>query len=178
MLVTIFSKILGRIRQTTQALFAWSRPVEDHLAAQYLTPELFELFCRMSRSDRQHHIRVLKYLLNSGQTHPSLIVAALLHDVGKTSVRITIVDRVLAVLVKTISPNHFSQWSKGRSSGWRKAFVVSAQHPAWGAEMVATVGGDALAVQLIREHQNSFSKSMSEEFQTLLKWLKEADDTS
>lgn len=170
--------MFGRVRQTILALFAWSRPADDMLAADHLPPALFTLYQRMSRSDRQHHLRVFKTLLHRNHHHPALLQAALLHDVGKTRVRFTIIDRIIAVLVKKLLPRHFKKWSQGEPRGWRKALIASAHHPAWGAEMVATAAGDELVVELIRHHQSPVSAEMEPTFKTLLLQLQAADDAS
>ena len=169
----------GRIRQTFQALFAWLRPVDDDLARQHLSPAAFELFMRMPRSDRQHHLRVFEKLRAAGHTHPALLTAALLHDVGKTRTAFTIPDRILAVVVKKLWPARFDQWSQGRPMGWQRAFVVSAQHPAWGADMLAAIDGDPLAVQLIRYHQDCVADVPDDDtLRTLLQHLQTMDDIS
>lgn len=171
--------IFGRVRQTLQALLAWSRPVDDELADSYLSPELFALFQTMSRSDRQHHLRVLRHLLGQGQVHPSLMVAALLHDVGKTRVRFSIPERMMAVAVEKLFPSLFKRWSRDEAKGWRRGFVVSAKHPEWGAEMVEAAGGDALTVKLIRYHQSKVSDiTDNESVRKWLQYLQQADNAS
>jgi hypothetical protein len=161
-----------------QALFAWTRAVDDDLAASYLGPELFALFQTMSRSDRQHHLRVLRHLLGQERDHPSLMVAALLHDVGKTRVRFTIPERMMAVAVEKVIPPMFERWSRGEARGWRRGFVVSAKHPEWGADMVAAAGGDALAVKLILYHQSRVSDIPDDEIKMWLPYLQMADNAS
>lgn len=169
----------GRVRQTLQVITAWIRPVDDDaLAAEYLDPALLELFQTMRRSDRQHHLRVLKYLLKRGHNHPSLLVAALLHDVGKTRTRLTIIDRILAVLVKALLPRRFERWSQSEPRGWRRAFVVSAYHPIWGAEMIIAAGGEPLAADLTRFHQTSPGEIQDDNLRDLLIKLQAADDVS
>lgn len=168
----------GRIRQTLQALTAFFRPVDDGLAEKYLSTSQLALFKRMSRAERQHHLRVLKKLLKRGQTHPALLVAALLHDVGKTQTRFTLIERILAVLVKKFLPERFVQWSRHTPTGWRRAFVVSACHPAWGAAMADAAGSDPLALALIRHHQDKLQVVPRDEFENLLAALQAADDIS
>lgn len=168
----------GRVRQTLQAISAWSRPVDDTLAASYLSPALLALYRQMSRSDRQHHLRVLRHLLADGHTEPALLVAALLHDVGKTRARFGVFDRILATVVKKIAPQYFAEWGKGEPRGWRRPFVISAQHPAWGAEMLVAAGAEPLAVALTRLHQDDLSQLHELPLKTLLGYLQAADDAS
>ncbi len=171
--------VFTRVRQTLQALTASLRPVEDDLAAEYLTPELFALFMTMRRSDRQHHVRVLKYLLAQNSEDTALHYAALLHDVGKTRVSISIFHRILAVLGKRFFPRRFEQWGQGEPTGWRKAFVVSVQHPAWGAEFFDAHADNKQASDLIRYHQDSVATTpLTDTQKELLQQLQIADDAS
>lgn len=170
--------MIGRVRQTLQATFAWVLPLDEQRAKVYLTEAQFALFQTMRRSERQHHLRVLDKLLKKGCDHPALMTAALLHDVGKTRARFTIVERILAVLVKKFLPRQFETWASGEAKGWRQPFVVSDQHPVWGAEMVAAVGGDVLVVELIRQHQTRLTHAPQNEFEKLLVGLQASDDVS
>ncbi len=170
--------ITYRAWQTAQALTANWRPVADHLAKDALPAPLFALFLSMSRNDRQHHLRVYRQLLAQGHTHPALLQAALLHDVGKTRLRFNVLDRIGVVVVKMLLPHKFEEWGQGEAKGWRRAIVVSAQHPLWGAEMVAALGGDPLAVQLIAHHQDPIMSNLPPTIHELLPVLKAADDAN
>jgi len=141
-----------RFRQGVRALASWFSAADDGLAREYLTPDLFALYRRMRRSERQHSLRVLQQLIAGGKTHPDLLTAALLHDVGKTRTHFFLPEKVLVVLVKAAVPRRMQQWGSGPAHGWRRPFAVSVQHPTWGAEMVAAAGGTPLAVELIRRH--------------------------
>ncbi len=170
--------MIGRVRQTLQATFAWVLPLDERCAKLHLSEAEFALFKTMRRSERQHHLRVLEKLLKKGQNHPALITAALLHDVGKTRARFTIIERILAVLVKKFLPRQFETWASGEAKSWRQPFVMSAKHPEWGAEMVATAGGDAMAVELICQHQTRLNHPPTNEFEKLLVELQISDDVS
>jgi hypothetical protein len=148
-----------RFRQGLRALESRLRPVDDTLAGEYLSPALYTLYRRMRRSERQHSLRVLHSLIAAGHTDPDLLVAALLHDVGKTRTRFFLPEKVLVVLVKAASPGLYWRWGSGSARGWRRPFAVSVQHPAWGADMVAAAGGSPLAVELIRRHADSLESS-------------------
>ncbi len=141
-----------RFRQGVRALAAWFSTVDDDLARQYLTPDLFVLYRRMRRTERQHSVRVLQELIARGATQPDLLTAALLHDVGKSRTHFFLPEKVLVVLVRAAAPHRMQQWGSGPAQGWRRPFAVSVQHPAWGAEMVAAAGGSPRAVDLIRRH--------------------------
>lgn len=169
---------LHRLDQGLRALAAWTRPVDDALAERHLAPELAALYRRMRRSERQHSVRVLRRLMDAGQTHPDLLAAALLHDVGKTRLRFSLPEKVLVVLVKALAPAVYRRWGSGPARGWRRPFAVSIQHPAWGAEMVTAAGGSPLAVDLVRRHADPLDGPPCSEADRLLLALQSVDDQS
>jgi putative nucleotidyltransferase with HDIG domain len=137
-----------------------------------------QLFRRFSANDQWHSVRVLRLVRASGSDEPALQKAALLHDVGKTQVRLTLVDRIVIVLGDGLWPGKAADWGTGEARGWRRPFVVKAQHPAWGAEMAAAAGCDALTITLIRRHQDSLADVQESELYKLLRILQWADDQS
>ena len=99
-------------------------------------------------------------LLEQGENQPDLLVAALLHDVGKLRYRLNPLERSLVVLVKAVLPEQARLWGElpldgwDRTPGWRKAFVVAQQHAGWGAEMAREAGVSRLTESLIRKHHD------------------------
>ena len=170
--------IAGRIRQTLQFVSAWGRPVPDEVAQAILSDAEFNLYLKMSRAERQHHLRVLQDLQESGHTHPALSKAALLHDVGKTRFRFSLPERILVVLVKRFLRRAFVKWSDAPPKGWKRPFVISQHHPAWGAELAESAGCDALTVELIRRHQMPIPQPPVTEAEQLLTALHIADNRS
>ena len=145
--------MIARLRQGLRALFAWARPVDMALAASILSPSLRVLFRQMRRSEQQHSLNVLRTLRGWGYDDPSLLTAALLHDVGKSRYPFYLWDRTIVVLVKAAAPKLAKRLGHGKPTGLRRPFAVSFQHPQWSAEMVAAAGADPLAVALIEAHQ-------------------------
>lgn len=166
------------MRQTWQLVSAWVRPIDDDQARAYLTPAEFGLYLKMPRATRQHHLRVLNCLLAAGHHHPSLLKAALLHDVGKIRYSFALPEKVLVVLTKAFAPSLFKKWSAGEPRGWRRPFVMSLRHPEWSAEMGAAVGMDELSLDLIRRHQTRLTQPPQTEADHLLLLLQAADDRS
>ena len=164
-----------RFMQGIRAIFAFALPVDQAAAADILSPELYDLFCRMRRSEQIHSLRMMTALRDAGHDQPDLLVAALLHDVGKSRYRLTLIDRVLIVLVKYGTPKVFAQWSAGDAVGWRRRFVIGAKHAAWSAEDMADAGASVLAASLARRHMDEIDTVASEEDRLLL-LLMQADD--
>ena len=132
-----------------------------------------QLFDRFSKSDQWHGYRVMCALREAGHHDPALLTAALLHDIGKTCYPLTVWERSLAVVLAIIMPQRAKIWGQGEAHGWRRPFVIKAQHPAWGADMVAAAGGDVLTVTLIRRHQDLLgesSGSLEDDMLRLLQW--------
>lgn len=162
-----------RIRQFLLALAPASPEDETELVHRFLSPELEALFFQMSPSDQRHSLRVLRALLEGGEDDPDLLAAALLHDVGKSRATPSPLERVLVVVSGFFMPGKAAQWGQGEPRGWRRPFVVAAQHPAWGGEMVQACGGSEKLVRLIRDHQERPAAGQQEA--DLLAKLQQAD---
>jgi hypothetical protein len=141
------------------------------------------LFDRFRPSDQWHSYRVFVMLREAGHWQSDLLKAALLHDVGKTCVRLTIWDRTLIVVLGGLMSERTAEW--GQESGdlrlesgewWRRPFVVKEQHPAWGATMVEAAGGSPLLVSLVRRHQDKLPGQPASTEEQLLAYLQWADD--
>jgi HD domain len=167
-----------RLRQGVLALVAWARPVDDAPAAGILTPPLLALFRQMPRREQQHALEVLATLRSRGATHPALLTAGLLHDVGKLRAPLPVWQRVLVVLLEKAMPAQVHTWGDGDPHSWRRPFVTRRHHAQWSAEMVATAGADALTLALIRRHQDTLTPAPSSEEERLLAALQAADDAN
>lgn len=166
--------MIYRIEQGLRALFAWTRSLDDAPAREILSPRLMALFKRMRRSEQLHSLRVLATLRSQGHDNPDVLVAALLHDVGKSRFPIGLVGRTVAVLVKAFAPRLYRRWASGEPRGWRRAFVVVEQHAAWGAEMLEKADASPAATKLVRRHQERLASVVTDE-DVLLAALQAAD---
>ena len=136
------------------------------------------LFEGMQPSEQAHSITVMRRLRDDDPAEHDLLVAALLHDVGKSLYPLRVWERVLIVLVEATSPGLLARWGDGEPRGWRRPFVVARQHPKWGADMAAHHAATPLAVELIRQHQNYLQPNKVYSTDMLLKKLQAADDRS
>jgi hypothetical protein len=164
-----------RLNQGLRALIAFVRPPDLAEAREVLGPRLTPLFRQMRLSEQNHCLRVMHTLRAQGCNHPDLLVAALLHDVGKTRYPLTLFGRTLPVLVKAVAPRLARRLSQGEPCGLRRPFVVVERHPQWGAEMLAEAGASPLAVTLTRRHQEHLSHPPQSEEDRLLLLLQAAD---
>lgn len=144
--------------------------------AAILSAQELALFDRFSLNDQWHSYRVMKVLREAGHHQPALLVAALLHDVGKTKLSLSIWQRSLIVLVSLLLPRQAAVWGQGEAVGWKRPFVVKAQHPAWSAAMATAAGSLPQAIELMRRHQDPIAPNDTSEEATLLRLLQWADD--
>lgn len=150
---------LYRVRQFVRAAGTWVRTLESDqvVASAYLSPPMMSLFEAMPRYDRQHALNVLRTLQEKGHAEPDLLVAALLHDVGKSGQqggRLRLWHRVSTVLVRAFWPGLFERLGQERPGSWRYPFFVQQHHAAMGAELARQAGCSVVTVELIRRHED------------------------
>jgi hypothetical protein len=175
------SRVRYRVRQFQHALWSAADPEGLEQARSILTPAQLALFAGMQASEQAHALSVCRQLVDHGETLPDLLVAALLHDVGKCLCPLRLWERVLIVLGKAIFPAQVRRWGNlpapvAAIRGWKRAFVVAEQHPAWGAELAVEAGASPRTVALIRHHQDRAPWKGDPEIECLLGKLQAVDD--
>ena len=177
-------RLFYRTHQFWQALSV--RPTQGELeqALSLLAPAQKVLFLRLQPSEQAHSLRVLRRLVEQGESHPDLLAAALLHDVGKIRFPLRLWERVWIVLAFRWYP----AWAQARSAldlrgdpscpAWQKALEVAGQHARWGADLAAQCGSSALLVEIIRRHQDLISAQPQSLAEHLLYKLQSVDNES
>jgi hypothetical protein len=142
-----------RVRQGLNSLSAGTQHEDGEMVARYLFPSERALFARMESADQRHCIGVLHSLLAMGITDTSLLRAGLLHDVGKTRCRISIVHRSIAVVLVALFGKlpTFLTWQC--QEGFWLPFYVLENHPRLGAAMLAKDGCEERVWRLTELHQ-------------------------
>jgi len=172
----MFRAIFKRLIQGLTALTAGFRPVDEAAVRAVLDERLLSLFQRMTRSEQQHAIRVMKRLQSAGHEESDLLVAALLHDAGKSRYGLNLFERSAVVLLRYLLPRRAAEWGAGDPQGWRRAFVIGELHPQWSAEDMAAAGASARACWLARWHQEMPDSAPGDEIERLLQALQQADE--
>ena len=170
-----------RLRQFWGAWRLSPTMAELEQGREILTPEQMELFGRMQPRDQAHSLAVMAQIRSSTDDVPEkelheLLVAALLHDVGKSRYPLNVWERVIIVISEAVFPSLVKRYGEASPQGWRKVFVIAKMHPIWSAEMAAEAGANPLAVELIREHQNSVTDGTGSVPGRLLRKLQAADN--
>lgn len=153
-------RIFYRVRQFWRTVFLKTDRSELLLIQGLLTPDQWALFSQLQPGEQAHATRMFRKLLEQGENQPDLLLAALLHDVGKLRYHLNPIERAAVVLVRAIKPYQAQRWGSlppagwEGSPGWRKAFILAEQHARWGADMARMSGVSPLAETLIRQHHH------------------------
>lgn len=180
--------MLYRIQQFWLALNSRTKEPDLLQASLILGPKMYALFQQMQTSEQAHSLQVLRRVQAQKFTDHDLLVAALLHDCGKSRRPLRLWERIWIVVVKVLLPVQAKTWGSQPEATlnqiplWQQPLVVAAQHAQWGAEMAELSGAPPLSIALIRRHQDplpahSLNKSDSLE-NRLLAVLQAADNES
>ncbi len=174
----MISRLAYRSRQFRNTLLAPCKRIPSEALLPHLTPVQLSLFQRMQPAEQAHAYRIFKRLETAGQTNPDLLVAALLHDMGKILHPLSIFDRVIIVLGRRLFPGAARRWAAGTPRGLRRPFVVAANHAGWGADLASQAGASSLSVELVRRHHDACISNPGSHTERLLAALQAADNES
>jgi predicted HD phosphohydrolase len=144
------ARMAYRARQFLSALGSRGDATGLEIVASRLSAKQQRLFHSMTVRDQRHCLDVYHALRRLGCQDGDLLLAALLHDVGKGSVRLW--HRVAYVLLKGVSPGLVDWVARSDGWGWRGAVASLRDHAALGAALAEEAGAPAAAVGLIRRH--------------------------
>jgi hypothetical protein len=153
-------RILYRVRQFWRMVFEKPDASELEQVQAILSAEQMVLFMEMQPGEKNHALTMYHRLVEQDENNPDLLVAALLHDVGKTRYTLNLLERAMVVLARAAISGQARQWGNPPQNawealpGWQKPFVVAEQHAAWGVELAHDTGISALTETLIRNHHH------------------------
>lgn len=154
--------MIYRVLQFAHAIFPNLNPKDIEWALKYLTPAASVLFLQQSLPEQRHAIDVTKSILKA--KHPlsmddfkNLVIAALLHDCGKSVLSIRLWQRVFIVLIQKIPKSLRSRIESGHSI-FAYPLKIETRHALWGGYLAEDAGLNLVICQLIREHHNPKTK--------------------
>jgi hypothetical protein len=128
-------------------------PTDEAWARDHLSPDERRLWDRMSGPDRRHAVDVARDVeaeLGAAVT-PTVVTAALLHDVGKTVAGLGTYGRVVATLSAAVAGEDTARlWARGRGITRRVGLYVD--YPTLGVDLLKLAGSDPLVVAWSLEH--------------------------
>ena len=147
---------LNRLRQGLIALRPEPPAQREVLLSRFLTAEQAAVFHRLSIFYQSHLCRVCERLLAQGEQDRDLLVAALLHDVGKIGDTGTVLlpHRVARVVLRRLSPSLLARLARLPANRWRAGFALAVHHPALGAEKARQLGCSERTCWLIAHHED------------------------
>lgn len=147
--------IFSRVIQFNRAILASIRGVTNkdlEFVRTYLNDKEFMIFNMMSSFDKLHCIRVAKTVQlckykEDINLKNKLVKIALIHDVGKSVTKYTIIHRVILVLIKKTYKNKKFNFS------WRKADIYY-NHAEIGYNILKQYGFDEDILFVVKNHHN------------------------
>ena len=116
-----------------------------------LSDREFGLWLQMSSADQLHSISVAQRAETELPGDETVVVAGLLHDVGKTAVRSGLAIRVVASVVKPFATQQkLSQWTSDGS--FRSDVASFIDYPRIGADLLRSIGSDDFVIRWAAEH--------------------------
>lgn len=140
--------IRERIRQFKEASLQPSNQ-DLQLVQKLLDEPLLSLFLSQDLRDQRHGARTAHWLISKGEKNPDLLIAALVHDIGKGHQRTR--DRVVHVLTSWSKTGKLVE-AKTSSFEMRQAIARSRSHSELGAQQLEQSGVSNRVIELTRLH--------------------------
>lgn len=150
-----------RVRQFIWGLFSLYRKVDYDYVKKYLSEEDLVLFDRLKVNDKHHCIRVCNDAINFNSSLKEnerveeviLGKAALLHDVGKSVLHLSLIDKSLIVILDRLTKGKIKKYKKN------KRINIYYNHPKEGYEILKSRGYSKEILEVVRDHhKKNYSK--------------------
>jgi UTP:GlnB (protein PII) uridylyltransferase len=144
-----------RIQQFFKSLFVTKGMVDMEFVHKHLTAAQEGVFLRMQAYDRYHSVYFAKTLISNVYKVPEdLIVAALLHDVGKSRYPINSFHRMGAVVARRFAPQVMEKENEEEVAFLNRTVLVSNHHAEWSENMAKSAGVSDLTAWIIAHHED------------------------
>jgi uncharacterized domain HDIG len=129
---------------------------------QHLKEKDLNLFNRLSVSEKKHSIRVaievqsrydeLKKINKLNVCKESMIVAALLHDIGKVYIRLNVIDKSILVILDKITKGKIKKYNN------IKKIDIYYNHAQIGASLLKENNYDESIILLVENHHDNLTQ--------------------
>lgn len=143
--------MIYRIRQLWQALMPKISSQELQWALDILPTSAIPLFLGQSLTEQRHALDVALDLWSAAPRNRNLLIAALLHDCGKSKNPLKVWERIYIVLLQR-APRKAWNALLGAYPFLSAPLRTAQEHPTWGAELARNKGLDHEIVALIHDH--------------------------
>jgi putative nucleotidyltransferase with HDIG domain len=145
-----------RIKQFYWAVKSLVAKDDLEILNRYLNKSELNLFMKTSKSERQHSVRVcmyaIKYIKLKGIVNidmDEMCKCALLHDIGKSQVKLNIFSKSFIVIMNSITCDKFMKYNKN------KKIINYYNHPQIGVELLKSINEvDLNVINCVRYHHN------------------------
>lgn len=143
-----------RIKQFYWALESLIKKDDFIMLNRYLNESQLNLFMKMSKAERQHSIRVRQSAINYindknilGIDKDKMSKCALLHDIGKSQVKLNIFQKSIIIIINKITLGNFLKYNKV------KRINNYYNHPEIGAELLKNLNeSDLDIIKCVEQH--------------------------
>jgi len=156
----MIKRIFLRIKQFFKSLVL--KPSEEDLlfAKSYLTIEEAALFDNLPGYEKKHAIDVARQMADVTRSsneikEKEIVKFALLHDIGKATIKLSLPDKAVLIVLRRILPGLYNSMAAKGESGRgfvSKKFYVHKYHAKIGAELLRRAGIEESVAKLVELH--------------------------
>ena len=146
--------MLYRVKQFILGFISLYKKVDYDYVNKYLNEDDLVLFNRLKINDKHHSIRVCKDSINFNNKlekkekvdEVKLGRAALLHDLGKSKLYLSLIDKSAIVILDKITKGNIKNYKKN------KKINIYYKHPKEGYEILRRKGYSKEILEVVRDH--------------------------
>ena len=149
----MWSDLAAHVRRFFRGFRGTLTPDEARTVEAVLRPEELRWFRSLQGREQRHAVDVMRHLQAHGTPSTGLLVAALLHNVGKGPLHLY--ERVAYTLLAMFAPTLLDRIAAPDGRGFRRAMAAQRDHPARGVEVLTAIDVRPRVIELVRGHHDA-----------------------